>query len=259
MRVVLLGHNIAYSASPAMHRAAFEAAGLEGWTYDLVDVAPAGLAAAVDALRGQGFAGANVTIPHKVAVMALLDGLEGEAASAGAVNTIRRDGRRLVGSNTDVVGIRAAVAEVGLEPRGARVLVIGAGGSARAAAAALRGADLTFVARHPERAAGLPGRAAAWSDPAWPDLARAADLLLNATPLGRQGEMPIAPAQLPASGAVIDLVYAARGTPLTREARSRGLRTADGWTVLVAQGAAAFEAWTGRAAPAAAMREAVTP
>jgi len=258
MRVVLLGHNIAYSASPALHRAAFEAAGLKGWTYELVDVAPAGLAAAVDALRGEGFAGANVTIPHKVAVMALLDDLEGEAATAGAVNTVRRDGRRLVGSNTDVAGIRAALAEVGLEPKGALVLVLGAGGSARAAAAALQGADLTFVARHPERAAALPGRAAAWSDPGWPDLARAADLLLNATPLGRQGEMPIDPAQLPTSGAVIDLVYAPRGTPLTREARARGLPAADGWTVLVAQGAAAFEAWTGRTAPAAAMREAVT-
>jgi shikimate dehydrogenase len=88
-------------------------------------------------------------------------------------------------------------------------------------------------------------------------VAQDADLLLNATPLGRQGELPIDAAQLPRRGAVIDLVYVAGGTPLIREARARGLATADGWTVLVAQGAASFQAWTGREAPIAAMREAV--
>jgi len=240
-----------------MHRAAFEAAGLDGWTYGLLDISPAHLAGAVDQLRDRSFAGANVTIPHKVTVIPLLDELEGEARAAGSVNTIRRQGRRLVGSNTDVAGIRAALLEAALEAKGARAVVLGAGGSARAAAVALKGADLTFVARRPQRAGSLPGRVLAWSDPYWGDLVPAADLLLNATPLGRQGEMPLDPAQLPRAGAVIDLVYASGGTPLVREARARGLRAADGWTVLVAQGAAAFEAWTGRRAPIVAMRDAL--
>src|SRR5712691_8962537 len=104
-RVVLLGHGIAYSASPRMQTAAFRAAGLP-WTYELADVAPDRLAAAVAALREPGAAGANVTIPYKVAVMPMLDELEGDAVATGAVNTIRRDGGRLVGSNTDVVGVR---------------------------------------------------------------------------------------------------------------------------------------------------------
>ncbi|MBO0706344.1 MAG: shikimate dehydrogenase, partial [Candidatus Dormibacteraeota bacterium] len=103
-RVVLLGQGISYSASPAMQSAAFAAAGLN-WRYEVLDVPPDGLAAAVEALREPLYAGANVTIPHKVAVMRLLDELEGDALAAGAVNTIRRDGARLVGSNTDVVGI----------------------------------------------------------------------------------------------------------------------------------------------------------
>jgi shikimate dehydrogenase len=93
-----------------------------------------------------------------------------------------------------------------------------------------------------------------WSDPRWLRLAREADLLLNATPQGRQQELPVPVGQLPAHGAVIDLVYSSTGTPLIRAARERGLRAADGWTVLVAQGAAAFEAWTGRPAPVEAMR-----
>ena len=239
-----------------MHRAAFVATGLRDWSYDLLDVPPAELAGAVDGLRDERFAGANVTIPHKVAVMPLLDGLEGDAEAAGAVNTIRREGRRLLGSNTDVAGIRAALAQVGLDPRGCRAVILGAGGSARAAAIALKGADLTFVARQPSRAEGLPGRALAWADGAWRTATVSADLLLNATPLGRLGEMPLEAAQLPAAGAVIDLVYSTGGTPLVQAARARGLRTADGWTVLIAQGAAAFELWTRRKAPVTAMREA---
>ncbi len=255
--MVLLGQGISYSASPAMQTAAFRWARL-AWTYEIVDVPPERLPVAVGALREPDAAGANVTIPHKVAVMSLLDRLEGEALDAGAVNTIRRtaDGR-LIGSNTDVVGVRVALGAVGVEPAGARVVVLGAGGSARAAAIALRSADLTFVARRPEAGARLPGRVLAWSDPAWPGLVRRADLLVNATPLGRRGEMPLRPASLPPRGAVIDLVYVAGGTPLVRRARQLGLRCADGWTVLLAQGAAAFQAWTGLDAPVEVMRAAL--
>jgi shikimate dehydrogenase len=240
-----------------MHNAAFQALGLD-WTYELMDVSPAELPGAVERLREADVGGANVTIPHKQAVIARLDGVDADALRAHAVNTIARDGERLLGSNTDVAGVRAAVGEVGLEPKGTNVVILGGGGSARAAAVALAGAHLTFVSRHPEEE-DLPGAVIGWNDPALPGLTHSADLLLNATPLGRKEEMPIRPAALPKDGAVIDLVYVTGGTPLVRKARSLGLRTADGWGILLAQGAASFEVWTGKAAPLAAMRHTLAP
>ena len=240
-----------------MHNAAFEAAGLD-WTYDLLDIPASELPDAVERLRAPDVAGANVTIPHKQAVMERLDGLDADAMRAHAVNTIVRDGERLIGSNTDVAGIRAAISEVSLLPAGANVIILGGGGSARAAAVALEGAHLTFVSRHPQED-DLPGRIIAWTDSAMPGLVRSADLLLNATPLGRREEMPIRPAALPKDGAVIDLVYVTGGTPLIRKARSLGLRTADGWVVLLGQGARSFEVWTGRDAPLKAMRDTLQP
>jgi shikimate dehydrogenase len=240
-----------------MHNAAFVALGLD-WSYELLDVSSTDLPGAVEKLRAPDVGGANVTIPHKQAVIERLDSVDPDALRAHAVNTIVRDGERLVGSNTDVTGVRAAMEEVGLEPKGANVVILGGGGSARAAAVALAGAHLTFVSRHPEDD-DLPGAVIGWSDRALPGLTRSADLLLNATPLGRKDEMPIRPAALPQHGAVIDLVYVTGGTPLVRKARSLGLRTADGWGVLLAQGAASFEVWTGKPAPLAAMRQTLAP
>jgi shikimate dehydrogenase len=240
-----------------MHNAAFGAVGLD-WTYEVMDIPVSELPRAVKLLRAIDVAGANVTIPHKQAVMELLDGLDPDAMRAHAVNTIARDGERLIGSNTDVAGIREAISQVGLQPAGAQVVILGGGGSARAAAVALEGAHLTFVSRHPEDE-DLPGKVVGWSDRAMPGHARSADLLLNATPLGRREEMPIRPAALPKDGAVIDLVYVTGGTPLIRKAKSLGLRTADGWVVLLAQGARSFEAWTGKAAPLDAMRDTLAP
>ena len=238
-----------------MQSAAFAAAGLEGWTYELADVEPAALPLAVAGLRAADVAGANVTIPHKVAVAGLVDELDAQALKAGAVNTVVNNGGRLRGLNTDLQGVLAAVAEVGLEPGPAlRVLVLGAGGSARAVGAALAGCRLVFAARRPE-SADPPGEVVAWARRG--ELARDSDLVVNATPLGREGERALEPADLPAAGAVVDLVYREEGTPLLAMARAAGLRTADGWTVLVAQGAASFEAWTGRPAPLDAMRQAV--
>lgn len=240
-----------------MHSAAFHALGLD-WTYELLDLGPEALAGAMAGLRERDVAGANVTIPHKQAVMQHLDTLEPEALRARAVNTIvNRDGK-LGGSNTDVAAIRAAISDVGIEPRGAGVVILGTGGSARAAAVALEGAHLTFAARHPEEA-DVPGRVVAWEDPELAALARSADLLVNATPLGRRDEMPLRPNALPKAGAVIDLVYVKGGTPLVRKARSLGLRTADGWEILLAQGARSFELWTGRPAPLDAMRQTLDP
>jgi shikimate dehydrogenase len=240
-----------------MHNAAFQALSLD-WTYELLDVAPEGLAAAVAQLREAGVAGANVTIPYKLAVMDRVERLDADALRARAVNTIANESGKLVGSNSDVFGIRSALADLGFQSRGASVVILGAGGAARAAAVALEGAHLTFVSRHPDEA-DLPGKVIDWSDPSIPNLVRSADLLVNATPLGRRQEMPIRPAALPKGGAVIDLVYVTGGTPLVRKARSLGLPTADGWGVLLAQGARSFEVWTGRSAPLDVMRDTLQP
>jgi shikimate dehydrogenase len=240
-----------------MHNAAFGVLGLD-WTYELLDVAPEAIPAAMAMLRQQDVAGANVTIPYKQVVMQHLDTLEPEALRARAVNTIVNREGRLDGSNTDVAAIRMAIAEVGVEPRGATVVILGAGGSARAASVALEGAHLTFAVRHPADA-DVPGRVLAWDDPGLAAETRSADLLLNATPLGRRDEMPLRPNALPSAGAVIDLVYVKGGTPLVRKARSLGLRTADGWEILLAQGARSFELWTGRPAPVDAMRQTLQP
>jgi shikimate dehydrogenase len=256
-RVYLLGHEVSYSRSPDMQNAAFRALGLD-WTYELLDVSAGDLHAALNGLRRADVAGANVTIPHKQDVLQLMDGLDAEALKARAVNTIVNDGGRLVGSNTDIAAIRDAIANVGVEPKGANVVVFGAGGSARAASVALEGAHVTFVSRHPDET-DLPGRVIAWDDASLHSLVRAAGLVINATPLGRRDEMPVRPAALPRDGAVIDLVYVTGGTPLVRKARSLGLRTADGWEILLAQGARSFEAWTGRPAPVSAMRETLQP
>jgi shikimate dehydrogenase len=241
-----------------MHNAAFRALGLD-WTYELLDVTPGEVRKAVGRLRELDVAGANVTIPHKAAVMQHLDSVDPDAVRAHAVNTIVREGAKLVGSNTDIPAIRAAMAAVGLEPNGATAVILGAGGAARATSVALEGAHLTFISRHPADGEDLPGRVIAWDDPSLHKLVRSADLLVNATPLGRREEMPIRPAALPSDGAVIDLVYVTGGTPLVRKARSLGLRTADGWEVLLAQGVRSFAIWTGRAAPEGAMRETLQP
>jgi len=241
-----------------MQNAAFQALGMDDWSYELLDVPPEGLASAVEGLRAQDVAGANVTIPHKQAVMEQLDTISPEALRARAVNTIVKEGGRLGGFNTDIAAIRMAVDEVGVEPEGASAVILGAGGGARASAVALEGAHLTFICRRPDEA-DLPGRVVAWTDRSVPSLTRSADVLVNATPLGRHEEMPLRPAALPQAGAVIDLVYVTGGTPLVRKARSLGLRAVDGWEILLAQGAAAFLMWTGRSAPMDAMRDTLQP
>lgn len=240
-----------------MQNAALRALGMD-WTYDLLDVPPEQLQHAVEGLRAQDVAGANVTIPYKQAVMDQLDTISPDALRARAVNTIVNDGGRLGGYNTDIPAIREAVEQVGLEPRSANTVILGAGGAARATAAALEGAHITFISRHP-KAADVPGKVVGWSDSSVATLTRSADLLVNATPLGRHEEMPLRPAALPKAGAVIDLVYVTGGTPLVRKARSLGLPAADGWEILLAQGAISFLLWTGRSAPIDAMRETLQP
>ncbi|HEV8597337.1 MAG TPA: shikimate dehydrogenase [Candidatus Dormibacteraeota bacterium] len=256
-RVFLLGEGIAYSRSPAMHNAAFRSLGMD-WAYEVLDIPRNQLSAAVDRLRAPDVGGANVTIPYKQAVMEHLDTVAPEAVRARAVNTIVNDGGRLGGFNTDIAAIRMAIDEVGLEPEQANAVILGAGGAARAAAVAIDGAHITFVARRPHDA-DVPGKVVAWDDPSVARLTRAADVLVNATPLGRHEEMPLRPAALPKAGAVVDLVYVTGGTPLVRKARSLGLPAVDGWEILLAQGSQSFLMWTGRSAPLDAMRETLDP
>jgi shikimate dehydrogenase len=224
-----------------MHAAAFRAAGLDAWRYELWDVPPPDVAAAVDRVRRDDCAGANVTMPYKIRALDLVDEVDQVTKRVGAVNTIVRRGNRLRGFNTDVDGVRTALEEVGW--RDGTAVVLGRGGSARAAHVALGDADVVIVTREDWEQRG--------------ELARSAGVVINCTPLGRAGEVVLEPHDLPARGAVIDLVYVSGGTPLVNAARAAGIPVADGWSVLLAQGAAAFERWTGVAAPVAAMRKAL--
>jgi shikimate dehydrogenase len=241
-----------------MHTAAYRAVGLD-WEYTRIDVEPADLAAFVAGLRSGGFAGVNVTIPHKGAVLELCDEVSDAARRAGSVNTVLVRGGRLRGETTDGYGLLWALGEV--EP--ADALVLGAGGAARAAVTALAGAGwrVAVSARRPGAAAEL----GVGVEP-WPPRA-GARLVVNATPLGQgaagtapdqAGTMPM-PVELITPGMIVcDLAYRGDGTPtpLVDAAAARGARAVAGLDVLVGQGIAAFELLTGVPAPVDVMRAA---
>jgi shikimate dehydrogenase len=261
-RVALLAHPAGHSVSPAMHGAAFAALGIAA-RYDALDVAPDALPAAVAALRSEPWWGANVTVPHKRAVMAHLDELTPLAARLGAVNTIVRRGSRLVGDNTDAAGYARSLALLGRSWAGARVVVLGAGGAARAVIATLlqAGAEVALANRSRERAAALRDDLAApvpiLTSDELPAAVRDCDLLVQTTAVGMAGGVagsPLPDGVLPAAGAVVqDLIYRPAVTPLLAAAHAAGCRVQNGLPMLVFQGAAAFEAWTGVAAPEEAM------
>jgi shikimate dehydrogenase len=259
-RVVgVIGDPIAHSRSPAIHNAGFAALGLD-FVYVAFPVAAGRGRDAVAAVRTLGITGLSVTMPHKADVADTCDELTPAAAALGSVNTVvNRDGH-VVGDSTDGAGLVAALRGHGVEPAGRRVLVLGAGGAARAIVDALgrTGAQVTVAARRPEageRAAALaPGAGHVGFDA---ELARAvagADVVVNATPIGMQGEPPpFDPATLTAQQFVYDTVYHPSPTPLLVAAAARGVPCADGLSMLVQQAALAFVQWTGRAAPIEAM------
>ena len=234
--VGLLGDPVSGSLSPRMHNAAFAALALD-WAYVPLPVASERLADAVRGLAAAGFAGANVTIPHKRATVALCDEVDAEAERAGSVNTlVVRDGR-LLGSSTDGEAVVSAV-----DAAGRRALVLGGGGAAQAVVAALQdaGAEVVVARR---------------SDHGWPPSGAGFDLLVNATPV--RDEVLVAPAE---AQQVVDLAYRDDGEPtaLVAAARACGCeRVVDGLEVLVRQGAASFERWTGVPAPVDVMRAAI--
>lgn len=263
-----MGYPIEHSLSPVMHEAAFQALGLEA-IYAPFEVPPACLRGVLRGLVAAGIDGVNVTVPLKERIVPLLHGLSREAAMVRAVNTVVIRRGRLVGHNTDVSGLSRAVAELGWRPaKRSSVVILGAGGAAKAAAWAVcrhPGVELTIANRHPAKAQ----RLARWLARARPhghvrvqalrDVELGgAHLLINATSVGMRAEddVPIAVGRLRRPTMVYDVVYT-RQTPLVREARRRGCVAANGLSMLVYQGAEAFRLWWHRRPPIDAMRRAV--
>ena len=250
-RLVLVGHPVAHSLSPRFQNAALLAAGIP-LTYEALDVSSDRLASTLQHLREAGAAG-NVTIPHKLAVAAISDVLTPAAARAGAVNTFWVEDGRLVGDNTDIEGVGAAISALtGALPHATRIALIGAGGSAAAVLCAAEHwpeVRVRIAARTRSRAEALASRfrpiASVAESPA--DAVRGASLVINATPvgLGGGGAHPVDPEVLEPGAAVLDLVYAPGETAWVRAARARGHPAADGLTMLIEQGAAAFTRWFG--------------
>ncbi len=269
-RVVLIGHPVAHSLSGAMHQAAFEKLGIDA-TYELWDKGPGTLAEAITELRTEDFLGANITIPYKERVVPLVDRQTDEAHITGAINTLTKEGRKLVGHNTDVAGFKVALDKaVGKQKMPRTAIVLGAGGGARAIVYGLIREQFQRVIvfnRHLHRAESLAkhfGKSAAHMDlRAMPwhesiieaELAKA-KVLINATSIGlTSDESPIPAEILRPELLVLDLIYAQ--TRLLRDAASTGCVTADGELMLLHQGAAAFTLWTGQPAPIDVMHEAL--
>jgi shikimate dehydrogenase len=245
----VLGWPVAHSLSPVIHNAAFEALGLD-WTYVAMPVEPGSVPAAVAGLRALGIAGANVTMPHKEAVADAIDELTDDA-------TIELRRGRMVGHNTDAPGFaRFLESDAGFDPAGRTALLFGAGGAARACGLALARAGLTRLVvalREPARAAPL----AAALDGFGTELQavtferasdQAADLVINATPLGAHGEMLPLP-ELRDDAVLVDLLYRPAVTPAQQAAREAGAGAFGGLGLLLHQAALSFELWTGQVPP----------
>jgi shikimate dehydrogenase len=266
-RVVLIGHPVAHSLSGAMQQAAFDELGIDA-TYELWDRPPIELAGAVDELRTDDFLGANVTIPHKERVVPMVDRLTEDAHATGAVNTITREGKRLIGHNTDVPGFRVGLDRlVGKQKMPRHAVVLGAGGGARAVVYGLITEGFQRVVvfnRHLHRAEGLVkhfGRSAAhmelrampWHESIIEAELAKTKLFVNATSIGLAGDVSPIPAEIiPSDLLVLDLIYAR--TRLLRDAAAAGCTVSDGEVMLLHQGAAAFALWTGQQAPIEVMQ-----
>jgi shikimate dehydrogenase len=254
------------SLSPAIQQAAIDAMHLD-YHYAQWSTPPDGLATRVTGLRAPAVRGANVTIPHKEPIIPLLDEIDDVARRVGAVNTVANDGGHLSGHNTDVEGFTRALTDAaGFDPTGARAVVVGAGGSARAVATALLAAgaaSITIHARTRSRAQVLVSEVAADSTPievldgtsaALSAAMESTTLLVNCTPSGTTGTPEEKSSPVPADAIhpqmlVCDLVYRPSVTPLLRDAEARGARTLGGLPMLVYQGAASLKLWSGQDPP----------
>lgn len=267
--VCIIGDPIRHSLSPVMQNAAFAAGNLD-YVYVPFAVTPENLERAVSGLKALGVCGFNVTIPHKTAIIPFLDRLDESAESAGAVNTVHLCGTALVGYNTDGNGLVDSLStDLGFIPGTEQILVIGAGGAARGAIAALcragakriiisnrslenaRAVMLDMNSRYPETRIDVIRQ-----NQVSEGCLGSTHLLLNTTSLGMNGERieGINLAHLPENAKVYDMVYSYSGTPLVKEASESGLRAVNGMGMLVAQGERAFEIWTGQRPPEGVMR-----
>ncbi len=277
-QVGLIGYPVAQSLSPRMHQAAFDALDIEA-SYALWETQSARLAERIASLRSPDVLGANVTIPYKEDVLPLVDECDLLAARIGAVNTIVNRNGRLVGYNTDAPGfIRALNEYAAFDCRGKKVVILGTGGAARAAAVALleNGIDeLILLGRNEERLSNILHHLRAltammhgktrvqgvfFGSPEADGLLSNAELVVNATPLGLKGHdttLLLDSNMLPATSLVMDMIFNPPLTPLLRAARAQGCQVLNGLSMLLYQGVLAFELWTGRPAPIEVMRGAL--
>jgi shikimate dehydrogenase len=262
----VMGHPVGHSLSPAMHNAAYAALGIDA-VYVPLPVTPEALHDAIRGAHALGFLGLNVTVPHKQRAAQLCVALDRVAEEIGAVNTLRRVAEGYEGSNTDAPACLALLQAAGVG-KGARALVLGAGGASRAAVWALMRleARAKVASRRLETAADLCQQMSALAQESgsalepvgWQEIgahARAADVVVNATPLGLSGRDPLPPLPLGGGQVAVDFVYGETG--FAAAARASGARLVSGEDLLVRQGALAFTLWLGRAAPEAVMTEAV--
>lgn len=273
-RAGIIGWPVEHSVSPAMHNAAFDALGMD-WRYELLPTPPDAVERQMAKLRAPEFAGANVTIPHKQVVIPYLDEVVDAATVVGAVNTIVALGARLIGYNTDVAGIRWALTKSGVQLAGWHVVVLGAGGAARAAVYALHTlgvASASVFNRTPDRAEALVEElrphlidtkleAAALSNAGRLEAELGhAGLLINATAVGMHPAVDASPLpasiEMPAHLVVFDMVYNPQETRLLQQAKRAGAETVGGLDMLIGQAVGAFKLWTGRTPPVEVMQEA---
>ncbi len=269
--VGILGYPVAHSLSPEMHNAAFAALGMN-WRYVPLLVRPDQLAAALRGALALGFRGVNLTVPHKVTCIPLLDSVTEAVTIAGAVNTIRIDGSsgRMEGLNTDMSGFLTDLAANRISVgEHSRVVILGAGGAARAVGAGLArsGAHITFVNRTAERGAQIAdflrsswasGKIESAGMDQLAEVSREATLIVNTTPVGMYPNVDASPWQsgvpFPKNAVLYDTVYRPLQTKLMRDAERSGLHVIGGVGMLVYQGASAFEMWTGKKPPIEVMR-----
>jgi shikimate dehydrogenase len=258
-RLAVLGHPVGHSRSPAMQNAALAELGLAGeWSYESIDVGPDEFELRVRAMAGEGFAGANVTVPHKGAALSLADELSETAREIGAANTLSFAAGEIRADNTDAQGLLDSLPEL---PGGKRALVLGAGGAARAVVWALvrEGAEVEVWNRTELRSRNLCEELG--GAPAAAPSQGSYELIVNSTAVGLSGEDPFAELPLDADRfvagqTVVDLVYGDRPSGLLLAAEAAGAAVVDGIEVLVRQGALSLRIWTGREAPLGAMRSA---
>ncbi|HOM80244.1 MAG: shikimate dehydrogenase [Armatimonadetes bacterium] len=267
------GWPVRHSFSPPMHNAAFRHLGMD-WCYVPFEVSPEALPDAVRAVRALGIVGVNATIPHKEALVGLVDEVDPEALAVGAVNTIHNDGGVLRGYSTDGEGFLGALRDEGADPAGKRVVVLGAGGSARSVVVSLARAGasaITIANRTLSRAEVLAELGNEWGCKTTRGVSldagglreciREAEILVNATSVGMHPRAD-APLLVPEDGLhpnlfVYDLIYNPPVTRLMAAAQRRGARAANGLRMLVLQGAASFRIWTGQQPPVAVMERAL--